>query len=376
MTGPWPPGGNGRPGEDGRAGEDGIERTLRRAFEAEVGRVGAGRVEVGPDALVRLRARIRGRMRRRRAWSVGFASFATAAVVLLTVVTLGLGRPVPAGPEPTGPVRPAGGSGTISGPASASFSAGTAVTVPVYYVGTVAGRPVLFREYRSVRLADTSLPGRVAAALDLAVAGTALDPDYGTGWPAGVRVRAVTLAGVGPDAGVAVVDLRGADLGAGGVADGATVRRAAVAQLVWTATAVAADRGVQLRGVRLLVGGAAPAAGWGGVDLSGVLVRGDAATTLAPVWLIAPQQGDTVPTTFEVHLAGTAFAAAVRLRVRDATGALVVDRPVLLDAGAPARGEARVTLSLPRGRYTVEAVILSAADGSVAARDDKQITVG
>ena len=51
------------------------------------------------------------------------------------------------------------------------------------------------------------------------------------------------------------------------------------------------------------------------------------------------------------------------------------DDPVLLDAGAPAQGEARVTVTLPPGRYTVEAYYVSEQDGSERGLDGHDITV-
>jgi hypothetical protein len=142
--------------------------------------------------------------------------------------------------------------------------------------------------------------------------------------------------------------------------------------LVWTVTAVAADQGVQLAGVMVR---------HDGVDWSDApLTRAPALQTLAPVWLISPQQGDTVGTTVDVHIAGL-LADDVRLRVRDASGKQILDRAVPIVAGTPAagttgtasRGEAHVTVDLVPGTYTLEAYVSSG--GTPAVVDDHVISV-
>jgi hypothetical protein len=77
-----------------------------------------------------------------------------------------------------------------------------------------------------------------------------------------------------------------------------------------------------------------------------------------------------------VTLDGSVFEAAARLRVRDASGRVVSDNPVLLSIGAPQRGQANVTLTLAPGRYTIEAYSLSERDGAEINLDGHDITVG
>ena len=69
------------------------------------------------------------------------------------------------------------------------------------------------------------------------LAGPPLDPDYATAWPAGIGVG----RGQRRPATVATVDLTG--VGDATAIRDPTLARAAVQQLVWTVTAVAADRG-------------------------------------------------------------------------------------------------------------------------------------
>jgi hypothetical protein len=197
--------------------------------------------------------------------------------------------------------------------------------------------------------------------------GEPADPDYTSPWP-----RTGTVGSVRLDNGTAVVDLSGVDRA--GV--GSAMATAAVQQLVWTVTAVAADAGGHVDAVRLLVDGARPASFWGHVNLSRDLVRAAAQDTLAQVWLISPQNGDTVNRDFTVHVAGSVPEAAVVVRVLNPTGDVVRMVPMTLDKGAPERGEAMMRItSLDPGTYTIEAYFESPADGSVQAVDNHEITV-
>jgi hypothetical protein len=316
---------------------DPLTDQLRAAFDAEP-------VTVSPDALGTIRRRVSDRTRRRRRTTITWASLATAAAAGVAAVLIGLTSAPPA-PGPIG--VPSDTPPTTS--AGPTAPAGVTDRVPVYFVGTFDGRAVLFREFRPVDLAEDTLVARLDQAVRLAVAGTAADPDYRTGWPAGVTVGAVSVSD-----GVAVVNLTGPEGDA-----------MAVQQLVYTVTAVASDYGAGVAALRIVRDGVA------GPDQ----VRGPSLDTLAPVWLISPQQDDTVPPEFDVHVAGSVFEATVRVRVRDQAGTLVHDDSVLLNAGAPQRGEAHVPLTLAPGQYTVEVYFLSARDGSEVGADGHAITV-
>lgn len=346
------------------------ERDLvRRAFSAR-----AERVEVAPDALQSIRDRIDRRTRQKRRVTMAFASVATGSIATAAAVLVGIASCLP--PQPTPPPV---GTGTAAPPpsitdgpaptgeptAGPTTAAGTA-RLPIYYLGSVGNRTVLYREFHTLPLPAQTLAGRISAAVTEMLTGEPYDPDYVSAWPTSATVRAVRI-----DGDVAVVDL-------GGVSTnnvGSEVAELTVAQLVWTVTAVAADAGAPLAGVRLLVDGSATSELWGHVAVGGVLRRGSALQTLAPVWLISPQDGDTVGRSFRVHIDGAVFEATAQLRVRDAGGTTVHEQFVTLDAGGPARGEASLTLTLEPGRYTLEAFYYSAEDGSVQAVDDHDITV-
>jgi len=351
-----------------------VEEQLRRAFHAH-----AQRVQPSADALATIRARIARRAHLSRRITVGLASLSSAVVVTATAIIAGaVSCAPPSTQEPAPPADPSP-SVTTTQPTPGP-EGGEPDRVPVYYLGEVGDRVVLYREFRTVTPANGTVEARIAAALQEMLRDDPLDPDYFGLWPDGAQVRNVRI-----EEGVAAVTLAG--IGQNDV--GAQIAALTVEQLVWTVTAVAADAGSPLNGVRLHVDGLSGSTLWGHVDIGGVLHRGDSTQVLAPVWLISPQHGDTVggggplPDTqdgvagreFQVHLAGTVFEATVNLRARDATGAVILEAFVTLDQGAPARGEATTTLTLPPGRYTLEAFVYSMADDSIQAMDDHEITV-
>jgi len=295
---------------------------------------------------------------------MSLASLATAAAATATAVVVGLASCVP--PD-TAPLQPGAPSGPVV-PTSPSEPAHSVLTakLPAYYIGVDRGRPVLYREFRTEVLADGSLTDRIRVAVGVMLAGDPLDPNYTSSWPVGASVHSVELNG-----NVAVVDLGGASVNS---VDPATAR-AAVQQLVWTVTAVAADHKAPVDGVRLLLDGKPVTTLWGSVNVSGTLTRADALQTQALVWLISPQEGDTVSGTFDVHIGGAVKEATATLRIRNAAGDVVQEKTVTLDKGAPSRGEAHTSVTLAPGRYTLEAFYYSLDDGSVQALDNHDITV-
>jgi hypothetical protein len=321
------------------------EQRLRAAFEDGVAGVG-----VAPDALPAIQAKVRRRVRQRQRLAVALAGVAAIAVGGTAVLLVT--RPAPVPPPGIEPSTVDTSPSPQPSPTSTATAVPSTATVPVYFSGP---GDRLFREYLKV----TILYGGNgdAQALDRSLRGDADDPDYGTGWPAGARVQATSL---GPD-GVGTIDLTGIPTSTG-------PDPLAVQQLVYTYTAVWAEQGTQVSGVRISIDG---------VPLSGdqPFTRASSVDTLAPVWLISPQQGASVSRTFDVHLAGSVFEAAARLRVRDAGGNVVRDDQVMLSIGAPSRGEAHVSLTLPPGTYTLEAYYVSQADGSERGLDDHTITV-
>jgi hypothetical protein len=338
------------------------EDRLREVLSAR-----ADRVEVSPDALPRIRERISGR--RRRTW---FSAIGAAVAVATAATVVGLvaysppdrHQPIPADSPSNAapsvePSAPSGPPGSARPTASVLPPTGTLVAnIPVYYAG--GGR--LFREYHELKVTPDTVPGRVVAAVtEMMRPKSAVDPDYTTLWSGSARVRGVQL-----DNGTATVDLSSAGTAPANPA-------LAVQQLVYTVAAAVADTPVpRVTGVKLTVDGAPAGRLWGGIDTSGVLRPGD---VLAPLWLIEPHEGATVGQTFTVHVAGTVFEATCRLRVRGADAKTVTDQQVMLDIGAPQRGEATFKLTLPPGKYTIESYFISAKDGTEQGLDGHKITV-
>ncbi len=339
------------------------EDRLREALRAQV-----DTVEVAPDALPRIRGRIR--EQRRGGWAMIAAAAAVAAVIAVAVVVFVPDRvPPPDTPadrppvasatqEPVEPSAPA----TTAGPVVPGEPA--KVQLPVYY----ARNDRLVREFHDMTLPVDDDAHRIAASVAEALrAGSAADPDYETLWPASVTLRGVSITGK-----TVTVDL--ADVGA---EPRAGTPALAVQQLVSTVAAAATYTTVKrIDGVRITVDGAPVAKLWNAVDTGRPVRQSPPSEIYAPVWVIDPQQDQRTGRSFTVHLAGIVFEGTVNLRVRGAGGAVVVEQVVQLSVGAPAVGEARVPLTLPPGRYIVEAYYISMADSSVQGVDDHEFTVG
>jgi len=356
---------------------------LRRLLDRE-----AGSVEFAPDSLGEIRRRIKARSRwwlmpwlprAARALSAGMrhrggAMFAistgtgaaVAATVVAVVVGIGSCSPAPNAPVTTGtaPATSAPTGGGSPTPATTQTSVTVALNVPIYYIGTVDGADRLYREYHRLSGPDKSAGSQVTAALTEMFRARAANPGYVTMWPAGTRLnRPVTVSG-----GVATVDLHGATVNA----DDPDGNRAAIQQLVWTATAYSGAKGV-----RLLFDGKSLATVWKSKQkVGGTLTRAAAVDTLAPVWIIDPQARATVPGNVTFNLAGIVFEGTIQLRILDHAGKVETTKVVQLTVGAPAQGTASLRLTLKPGTYTAEAYFVSLKDGSRKGIDRHPFTVG
>ncbi|MDR7251083.1 hypothetical protein J2X46_000055 [Nocardioides sp. BE266] len=114
-----------------------------------------------------------GRRTHRAWWAAGGAGLLAASVVTALALTTG-GAPQTNGSDPAGPASETAPAGEPAGG-----------PVAVYFVGDTAEGSRLFREFQPTDEPD----GGVLYAIDAALRGDALDPDYRSAWPAGVRLR-------------------------------------------------------------------------------------------------------------------------------------------------------------------------------------------
>jgi hypothetical protein len=295
-------------------------------------------------------------MRTHRPFAITLAATALALLA-------GCAQPAPA---PPGQPSPTGATGTESAAPPPSAPDGA---LAVYYLGTERlhgedGRQVerikLYREFHRIPGGDGSQQARTLAAIaEMLKAGTAYDPDYRTGWPAGARVNQVRI-----DGDTVIVDLHG--VAKNNV--GAEAANQAVQQLIWTATAVSGKSVV-----RLLVDSTPAVELWGHVTVGGDLRRGRALDVLALVWLIDPQHGAVVGQTFTIHVSGSVHEGTVQLRARQ--GDRTVKEQFVTAGGMDQFNEAKTTMTLPAGTYVLEAYSQSMADGRPMFLDNHTITV-
>jgi len=307
---------------------------------------------------------------RRWLWPLVAAGIALALVLVAVVLRAGRdGGPVPAATTaatsgagspttgatsaPTTSTAPSTSATSAPSTASTTSPASGQLTVPVYYVVDVPGvGPRLYREFHRV----PATGDRVTTALTEMFAGTALDPDYRSLWPASTRVLSAKRTG----AGVIEVDVSGF------VSLGAAFEGAAVQQLVHTATA--ADPSYTQ--VRLLVRGATPPSGH--ADWSVPVKRSAALETLSNVWILAPAQDATVSSPVTVRVYGTGWEGNVPLEVFRGS-AVVASTAVTTMMGGFATAE--TTLTLPPGHYELRAYNDNGKDSSLELWDTKTFTV-
>ena len=307
------------------------------------------------DGLTRIRGRIETEPSVTPRWAVPVAAAAAAVLVLvggLVIWPRGGGAPVGVGtpgPSSAAPSFSQPSSGPSSSPTptpsgTPSASAGPAITVPVYYGVTFAGKTLLYREFRHT--ATSSEP--VAAALATMLVQPPLDPDYRSLWPAG------TVASWSRSGDTATVTLSSAPTKT-------TPADLPLQQVVYTVTA--ADTTIHHVTV-VYHGGQATA-----------LTRAVSYLALAPVWLSAPVEGATVSSPVAFNGIAEVFEAHVNWEVDAAGGAVVAQGFAMATQGAPGRFPWSATVTLPPGTYLLKAFAISPKDGSVTWPDTKRFTV-
>lgn len=225
-------------------------------------------------------------------FGAGGAAIATAAVIGVIAWSGGFGND-----DKTDDSEPAGAptaSASVADPspdepqssatAPETDDAAPGGAVPVYYLGDGPNGSVLYREFQQGSGEDV-----LSTALEAAVSGTPLDPDYRTVWPDGTALQQV---GVENDA--IVVGLTG-DLSDRPADMSERDARMAVQQLVYTAQAA---NGAGRVPVRFQLDGA-PTDTLLGVPTADPVNAASPLKTLSLVSITTPESGQTLSGTFE-----------------------------------------------------------------------------
>lgn len=172
--------------------------------------------------------------------------------------------------------------------------------------------------------------------------------------PPGTRLLGLTI-----ENGVATVDLSGQFAEEGG----SLSMTARVAQVVFTLTQFPSVQGVQFR----LDGQPVDALGGEGLMLDRPVGRADFEELLPAIFVESPAPFAVV--SGSLHLRGTAntFEATFMIRLTDASGAVLLEQPVMASSGSGTRGSFDVTLDLAvqrAGPGTLTVYEVSARDGS------------
>ncbi|THJ67095.1 hypothetical protein E8P82_06570 [Arthrobacter echini] len=266
----------------------------------------------------------------------------------------------------------AGPAAPAEGPGPSAPARGAPSLTPVYWLGEAAGRQVLFREFHPAPAEVSGDP--IADAVHLMTSGSPLDPDYSSPWnPAASVTSSISTKNV------ITLDLS-SDAFSEGLADDEA--RLAVQQLVFTATAAAANAGLIQGGesssVVVLVDGAADYSAFGAVELHGEWTRDT--SVLAPVWIIDPQEQVEAGTDgLIVHGLAPADQGEAQWRIarvpetpdggQDGSSAYFRDGTTEIGTDD---GAYSFFVDLPPGRY--EIIVSVPSDGGMAA-DSKSVLI-
>lgn len=292
------------------------------------------------------------------------------------------GTGAPAGTAGTGTTA-AAQSGTLSGtvPGGAATpgatAPGTAMAtraprgqqqLPVYWLGGTATAPALFREMLAAQKVDQP----IAAAVQTMTSTRPADPDYSTPWAPASTVTANLSSGGG-----ITVDI---SHDAFSRPVGKAVARAAIQQLVYTATAAASAYGFTQGSVpvTILVDSRSGYRAWNTVTLGSPMTRDPDA--LSRAWILDPIQGESLKAgKVTVRGQGVAFENTMQWQVTDSAGKSTAAGFVTTGARSPgARGDFSFGVKLSPGRYTIRVFEQDSSEGeSTRARgeDTKTITV-
>ncbi|MHA7277617.1 GerMN domain-containing protein [Arthrobacter sp. Hz1] len=299
-----------------------------------------------------------------------------ATVVLISLITAGVGGCASIDSDDATTSLPQQAS-TLTDPSSVANSVippATATSgnlLPVYWLGDNEGDLLLYREF----IEGDQGGDPIAAAIQAMTASSPLDPDYFGSWSPASTVS----ASISPD-NIITVDISSDAFGAG-IDEGSAYQ--AIQQLVYTATAAAANAGLVSDGdpgsVVVLVDGVAGFNAFGQIELGGRMQR-DAAL-IAPIWIIEPQHGE-VRDQSTITVAGSAVSevGVLHWRISAVDGAVLEpyrSGTVRLDDGPGSPGPFEFTIALLPGEYEISVFDRPSDDpsGPELNTDTKRITV-
>jgi len=247
---------------------------------------------------------------------------------------------------------------------SASEAPARKVSVAVYYLGGQGNEdPKLYREFHSVPLIEGD---RIQAALTEMFRGKPVDADYTSLWSA--NNKTVTVNRVTKTGDTAMIDLsqEATRLGVGSGSAEVTMQ-----QLVHTVTA--ADPAVTK--VTLRINGRVVPDLWGHIRVgTKAFQRAPALDVQSLIWLLAPEESESVGPTVQIKGIGTAFEGTISWDVRTLKGKLVKEG--FTQGGANGTfAEFADQVALAPGSYVMRAFESSAEDGRPLHIDDKKFTV-
>ncbi len=335
--------------------DDQAAELLRRALREE-----AATVDTDPTALQRIRRRTEKQpslaSTGRRGWVVGAVSAAAAAAAVITgIVLVGQtgdedGTPIAGTPSP---------SDSESPPDSTPVQTPASLAVALTYLGPPENGWRLTTERQEVGAVTGADPEIEAVRAFLA--DSPADPDYRSGWPAGLDVEDVTRSG-----GTVQVDLTGP---AGDIepdpALSAEARSLAVQALARTA-------GAQVGDTAELTYNGAPMTQALGVDLP-VTVAPDIETR-AFISIVDILDGQPLDNPVRITVSGNVFEGTVNWQLLDSAEAVIDDGFVTTSMGQWT--EATIKLgTLQPGTYTIRCLEYSAENGDPMNIDDKTFVV-
>jgi hypothetical protein len=274
------------------------------------------------------------------------------APVLLVPLLLGSCTTEPGAPSPsaTPPVSPS----ASEVPSPSSFAS----EVEVFYVVTHPKGLDLVGETRELDhsgdLLESTLAGLIGGRL------APVDPDYANLW------SEVALNSLQRDNDVLRIDLGGPLTNVGAEAESL-----AIDQVVWTATGIDPS----IRAVMFTINGATPETLGGHVDTQGEFVRGLPESTLTPLQILSPTEGEAVGGPFQASGVACVFEGNITWQLLQ--NGTVIDQGTTMSAGAcPDRTPWSVDLGpQAAGEYTLVIIEYSMEDGEVSATDTKTFTV-